>query len=125
MEIVTYREADHDEVVALVLHCQNDEAHLGLSLAGQPDLFDIHASYFEGGGCFWVAKEAGHVAGCIGLMNCGDGAAILKKFFVYERFRGAPCHLGQRLFGVLVRFARERGIRNIVLDTPKSTVRAH
>lgn len=125
MEIRTYRDEEREGVIALVLHCQNDEFHLGLTLEDQPDLLRVREEYLDAGGCFWVAREAGEVVGTIGLVPCGDGVAILKKFFVRERFRGAPRHLGQRLFAELLAFARERGMTRVLLDTPRSTVRAH
>lgn len=35
-----------------------------------------------------MAKDNGKLVGSIGLMNYGDGIGILKKFFVYEEYRG-------------------------------------
>ena len=55
----------------------------------------------------------------------GDGTAVLKKFFVYEPYRGAPCHLGRQLYGTLLDYARTHGVKQLILDTPKNTDRAH
>ena len=63
--------------------------------------------------------------GSIGLMKFGDGTAVLKKFFVYEPYRGAPCHLGRQLYGTLLDYARTHGVKQLILDTPKNTDRAH
>lgn len=106
MEIQTYIEADRDEIIALVLHCQNDGTRPLVSIDDQPELLHIQEKYLDNGGNFWVAKEQGKVAGSIGLMMCGNGLAILKKFFVYESYRGEPYHLGRKLYGILLDFAK-------------------
>ena len=49
----------------------------------------------------------------------------LKKFFVYEPYRGKPHNLGQQLYGVFLEFAKLHGFSRIILDTPKNTDRAH
>lgn len=124
-EIRIYREPDRDEVIALVLHCQNDGTRPLVSVEDQPELLNIREKYMEHGGNFWVAEDDGRVAGSIGLMNFGDGIGILKKFFVYESYRSAPHHLGRRLYDELIRFARDCGVKRLFLDTPKNTDRAH
>ena len=98
MEIQTYIEADRDEIIALVLHCQNDGTRPLVSIDDQPELLHIQEKYLDNGGNFWVAKEQGKVAGSIGLMMCGNG---------------------------LVDFAKKNGVKRIILDTPKNTDRAH
>lgn len=65
---------------------------------------------YDGGGNFLGAKDNGKTAGSIGLMKFGDGTAVLKKFFVYEPYRGAPCHLGRQLYGTLLDYARTHGV---------------
>lgn len=123
--IQPFEERDTDGIIELVLHCQNDGTRPPVTVDDQPDLRHITAEYIAAGGNFWVAKDNGKIAGTIALKPYGDGMAILKKFFVYEPYRGAPHHLGQRLYGELLAFAAEKGFRQIFLDTPKNTVRAH
>lgn len=94
-------------------------------MTSRRELFHIREEYVAGGGNFWVAKSDGNMAGTIGLMNKGNGIGILKKFFVYEPYRGAPHRLGSRLYAVLMEFARENSFKKIILDTPKNTERAH
>ena len=72
-----------------------------------------------------MAKENGKVVGSIGLMNKGNGLGILKKFFVYEPYRGKPHHLGLQLYRVFLDYAKTQGFSKIILDTPKNTERAH
>ncbi len=123
--IEQYEEADRDEVIELVLHCQNDGSRPLLSIDDQPELLHIGEKYFSGGGGFWVAKCRGRVIGSIGLMDLGDGVGVLKKFFVYEDYRGNPHHLGQKLYEKLLVSARDKGFNKLILDTPKNTERAH
>lgn len=125
IEIQTYSQSDRDEVIALVLHCQNDGTRPYVSAEQQPDLFHIPEKYIEGGGNFWVAKDQGKVAGSIGLMMFEEGIAVLKKFFVYEPYRSAPHHLGRRLYAELLGYAKQQGVKTLILDTPKNTGRAH
>ena len=125
IEIRTYSDEDREEVIRLVLHCQNDGARPSVSVDDQPELRRIPEKYMDGGGNFWVAKDNGKTAGSIGLMKFGDGTAVLKKFFVYEPYRGAPCHLGRQLYGTLLDYARTHGVKQLILDTPKNTDRAH
>ena len=125
IEIQTYTEPDRDEIILLVLHCQNDGTRPYVSIDNQPELLCIKEKYLDNGGNFWVAKENGKVAGSIGLMLYDDNLAILKKFFVYEPYRGKPHHLGQRLYQTLLDYAKARSVKKIILDTPKNTDRAH
>lgn len=125
IEVNKFEDTDRDEVIALVLHCQNDGSRPLVSVEDQPELLCIREKYLENGGCFWVAKENGLVAGSIGLLNAGGGIGILKKFFVYEAYRSRPHHLGSRLYEELLAFARKHCFHTLILDTPKNTDRAH
>lgn len=125
IEIMPYEENDTEEIIKLVLHCQNDGTRPVVDVYDQPELLCIREKYFTPGGFFWVAKEHKKIAGSIGLMNCGDGIGILKKFFVYEKYRSAPYHLGRKLFQELLSFARQHSFTTLILDTPKNTHRAH
>lgn len=125
IEINLFEEKDRDEIIQLVLHCQNDGTRPVVGVEDQPELLSIREKYFADGGCFWVAKEEGRVIGCIGLMNYGNGTGILKKFFSYEGYRGEPHHLGRKLYAELLSFAQQHNFKQLVLDTPKNTCRAH
>lgn len=125
LTIRTYKESDRDAVIALVLHCQNDGTRPLVTVDDQPELLHIDEVYLQTGGGFWVAEDEGTLAGSIGLLNNGKGVGILKKFFVYEPYRSAPQHLGRQLYAKLLDFAHANGFRELYLDTPKNTDRAH
>ena len=125
LKIDAFAQSDTDDIIKLVLHCQNDGTRPLVTVNDQPDLLHIKEEYIDTGGNFWVAKDEGKLAGTIGLYPCGNNTAILKKFFVYEEYRGVPHHLGQKLYLTLLDFAKEKGIKTLILDTPKNTERAH
>ncbi|MDE6101429.1 MAG: hypothetical protein K2F73_00415 [Ruminococcus sp.] len=45
MEIITYQEKYKQQIIDLILHIQNEEAKISLTLDEQPDLMDINVSY--------------------------------------------------------------------------------
>ncbi len=123
--IRTFQPGDRDAVISLVLHCQNDGTRPLVSVEDQPELLRIPELYLDRGGHFWVAMDDDALAGCVGLFPAEGSLGILKKFFVYEAYRGAPHHLGQRLYRTLADYARSHGFTALLLDTPKNTDRAH
>lgn len=126
LQIEIFKQSDTEEIIKLVLHCQNDGSRAEiLSLDKQPDLLNIKKEYIDSGGNFWVAKDNGKLAGTIGLYPLRNNIAVLKKFFVEEQYRGKPHHLGQQLYFTLLDFAKNKGIKTLILDTPKNTERAH
>lgn len=104
---------------------QNDGTRPPVTVDDQPDLLNITKAYIGAGGDFWIATDDGKLAGTIGIMPCGDGVAVLKKFFVYEKYQGEPHHLGRQLYSHLLEFAKKNNIKTVMLDTPHNTVRAH
>jgi GNAT superfamily N-acetyltransferase len=124
--VTAYESSHHEEAVGLILHVQNVESKVGISLEDQPDLLDIEGSYLTTGGGFWVAlDDAGHVVGTIGLLVKTASVAVLKKFFVNAAYRGAGTGCASQLFDALLSHAKARGIETIVLDTPSVATRSH
>ncbi len=78
MKIEAYSGKYDDEIIALVLSIQNEEAKIDLSLVEQPDLTDIARFYQKDGGNFWIALADGKVIGTVGLMMKENGCAVLK-----------------------------------------------
>ena len=63
IEIRTYSDEDREEVIRLVLHCQNDGTRPFVSVDDQPELLHIQEKYMDSGGNFWVAKDDGKNSG--------------------------------------------------------------
>lgn len=123
MKIETYSGKYDDEIISLILSIQNDEAKIGLSLQEQPDLLDIHRSYQQPGGEFWIALSDGRVIGTIGLMLKENHCAVLKKFFVEKAFRSQK--VGLSLYNELLKYAVSKGVHHILLDTPSVAHASH
>lgn len=120
-----FEAADRDAVIALVLGIQNDEFKLGLGIEDQPALLDIDAHFLQAGGGFWVAvDDTDTVVGSIGLLPKTARVAVLRSFFVAPAWRGKDSGCGQRLYAVLIEFARTAAFRQILLDTPGVATRA-
>lgn len=113
------------DVIDLVLHFQNDGTRPAVTLAQQPDLLNIVGEYIDKGGNFWIARDNETLIGSIGIMPYNTEIAILKKFFVYENYQGAPYHIGRTLYNELLDFVKKKGYKTILLDTPQNTKRAH
>lgn len=125
ISILPYQDDYKDDIIELVLHCQNDGTRPIVDVNGQKDLLNIDHDYFKNGGFFWTALDGSKLAGTIGLMNYGNNIGMIKKFFVYEQYRGEPNHLGQKLFSKMLEYAKTNGFKELYLDTPKNTLRAH
>lgn len=121
-----FREKDTASVVELVLGIQNDEFHLNLSIKDQKDLTDIDAYYGAQGGVFLVAEtSAGVIVGTIGLMRLRENLGVMKKFFVAADYRGKGRGVAGALYERFIESAKEKGVTQIILDTPSAAVRSH
>ena len=123
MQIITYQEKYKQQIIDLILHIQNDEAGINLSLEEQPDLLDISGCYEKDGGEFWLAVENVTVIGTLALMNKGGGNAVLKKGFVRADYRRQGI-LG-KLYAELQKFAEENGFTTFLFDTPSVATNCH
>ncbi len=123
--ITKFEEKYTQDIIDLVLHFQNDGTRPLLTVYDQLDLLNIKKEYIDKGGNFWIAKDNEKLIGSIGLMPINKDIAIMKNFFVYEDYQGEPHHTGQKLYSEFLKFAKSKGFKNILLDTPRNTVRAH
>lgn len=123
MIITNYNEQYKQKIIDMILHIQNEEAKISLSLEEQPDLLDIDKHYIKGGGEFLVAVEADSVIGTIAFMNYGNNNAVLKKFFVRSDFRCQK--VGLALYNELLSRLNEKGFKRVVLDTPSVATKSH
>lgn len=121
--IETYLDDYKQDIIDLILHIENDENKLDLTLEEQPDLSDIPTAFRNGGGEFWIALDNETLIGTIGLMKKNDKVAVLKKFFVRSDMRGTG--ISKKLYEAFLNYARENGICQIILDTPSVAERAH
>lgn len=123
MEIITYQEKYKQQIIDLILHIQNEEAKINLSLEEQPDLLDIPYFYEKDGGEFWLAIEDDAVIGTLALMNKGNGNGILKKGFVSKEYR--QCGIFGELYETLLAYAKKHHIKQLLFDTPSVASDCH
>lgn len=123
MEIITYQEKYKNQIIDLILHIQNYEAKINLSLEEQPDLLDIQTYYQKNGGEFWLAVENDIVIGTLALMNMGNGNGVLKKAFVNKAYRKQG--ILSRLYKHLLDFAKKNNMKLLMFDTPSVAVNCH
>ncbi|WP_125761613.1 GNAT family N-acetyltransferase [Companilactobacillus hulinensis] len=128
MKIETYKSNPQTlaGLVDLIEFCQNEEAHLGIKMIEQADVFDIPQHYQANGGNFWIAQDNGLTVGSIGLLNLENKNGVLKKLFTYPKYRGNPTRLGQKLFDTFIDYVKNNtDIQTIFLDTPEGEERSH
>jgi len=125
MKISVFNNKYTQEVIDLVLSCQNDGTRPIIGIKTQQDLLNIQSEYIDRGGNFWIALNNDKVVGTIAFYPYSNKIGILKKFFVDEKYRGYPNYLGQKLYAILLEYVKSNNFNTIILDTPKNTKRAH
>ena len=79
------------------------------------ELKSLPGPYAPPEGELLLAKRGDHVLGCIALKALEPGVAEIKRLFVRPQARGAG--VGKALVSALLSLARERGYREVKLDT--------
>lgn len=64
---------------------------------------------------FWLAEADGHIVGAIAIVGHTPDKAQLRWFILHPDFRGRG--LGKTLLNEAVKFCREKGYRNVFLET--------
>jgi len=123
MEIIQYSDEFRNGAIDLILSIQNNEAKVNLTIEDQPDLLDIPECYLKRDGNFWLAIDNEEVVGTLALMKIDSDWCALKKFFVRADYRSQK--VGLALYYRLLVFARQKGYRHIILDTPSVAVKSH
>ncbi|GEM47889.1 N-acetyltransferase [Deinococcus cellulosilyticus NBRC 106333 = KACC 11606] len=125
MQIRPFQPEDTQGIVQLILPIQTEEFGIPITLEDQPDLLDIQNFYQQGQGNFWVAVQDGQVVGTISLLDIGNNQGALRKMFVHPDFRGKPFGTAQKLLEVLLSWAREKGMKEVLLGTTAKYLAAH
>lgn len=120
MKLIAYNDTYKQAVIDLILSIQKDEFGVGVDLADQPDLQDIHAHYSQ----FWLAvDEEKGVVGTLGIVKFNAQQAVLKKMFVNVEYRGKS--VAQLLLDNLLAYCRTEQIKEIYLGTVEEFKAAH
>ena len=124
VNIEIYTDINKKDVADLVLHIQNAEFGIPITLELQPDLNEIPAFYQINNGNFWIAKIDDKIIGTISLLDIGNCQAALRKMFVDKNYRGKEFGVGQKLLDTLIEWARHKGFTEIFLGTTEKFTRA-
>lgn len=125
IEIKPFSPEHGDGVVSVILPIQQQEFDIPITLADQPDIFDIPGFYQKDKGNFWVALADGKVVGTISLLYIGNGQGALRKMFVKAEYRGKEHGVAQRLLDGLRDWCVQQGVREVFLGTTAKYLAAH
>lgn len=124
VDIDIYADINKKDVADLILHIQQSEFGIPITLELQPDLNEIPAYYQTNNGNFWVAKINGKVIGTIALLDIENCQGALRKMFVDKNYRGKDFGVGIKLLNTLIDWARRKGFAEIFLGTTEKFTRA-
>jgi N-acetylglutamate synthase-like GNAT family acetyltransferase len=124
VDIRRYRPEDREGLIGLVLPIQRDEFGVAITAEEQPD-FDVPGFFRGGASGFWIASDGERVLGSVGLLDIGDGVAVLRKMFVHADYRGKQHGLAQRLLDTVFDAARASGVAEVLLSTHERFLAAH
>jgi N-acetylglutamate synthase-like GNAT family acetyltransferase len=125
LQIREFTSEYQSQVVELILHIQQREYGIPITIDDQPDLLRIESFYQEGDGNFWTALNGKKVAGTLALKDIGNQQVALRKMFVDAEYRGRPNKTGERLLNHAIEWAGKKGISEIYLGTTLQFVAAH
>jgi GNAT superfamily N-acetyltransferase len=117
VNIEIYTDINRKDVADLILHIQNAEFGIPITLELQPDLNEIPGFYQIKNGNFWIAKIDDKIIGTISLLDIGNRKGALRKMFVDKDYRGKEFGVGQKLLNTLIDWAMRKGITEIFLGT--------
>lgn len=123
--IKEYEPQYKSEIMDFILQIQQQEFHIPITQADQPDLNDIPHFYQSKKGNFWVAVDEGCILGTISLLDIGNNQGVLRKLFVKADHRGKEHHTAKSLLQQLMEWAKEHGISEIYLGTTDKFLAAH
>ena len=124
IEVNTYLPSYKQEIIDLILHIQQNEFGIPITLEAQPDLNNIPSFYQKDKGNFWVAVIENKVVGTIALLDIGNSRGALRKMFVHKDFRGKEYGIGQILLNTLLEWARQNNFKEILLGTTEKFIAA-
>ena len=125
VSIIEYNNAYQSSIVNLILHIQQNEFGVEVTLQDQPDLMAINDFYRKGKGNFWIAVENEKLLGTVGLIDMQDGNLALRKMFVEANSRGKEKSVALLLLQTVLAWCKQKGVKNIYLGTVEILKAAH
>jgi GNAT superfamily N-acetyltransferase len=121
--IRAFRPEDKPGVVAVIKSVYDDYHYIVDFDHFEADLVDIQSTYQDAGGEFWVAEDAGVVAGSVGVLPHEGDTCELKRLYVGKAYR--RCGLATRLLATARGWAIANGYRRMVLWSDVLLTAAH
>jgi N-acetylglutamate synthase-like GNAT family acetyltransferase len=125
LTIEPYGAGFQGEILELIVNIQRVEFGISITAKDQPDLTEIPDFYQTGDGNFWVATLGRKVVGTISIKDIGQKTCALRKMFVHADYRGSKHKVAIRLLNTLIRWCRQRRVKNIYLGTTSRYLAAH
>jgi GNAT superfamily N-acetyltransferase len=123
-DIIEYADKYHQSLVDMILHIQQSEYHIPISMKDQPDLNHI-GNFYQKNGNFWIAVDGNDVVGSVALKNIGNGDAALRKMFVKKDYRGKDHGVSQGLLHGALDWSRRNNFNTLYLGTTPQFLAAH
>lgn len=124
-QIAAYSDKYQQAVVNLILPIQQNEFHVPITIDDQPDLKNIPSVYQKDNGNFWLALDNNEVIGSIALIDIGNHQTALRKMFVHQDHRGKDKGVAQMLMDELIKWCKNRDVKEIFLGTIDTMHAAH
>ena len=121
--IRAFRPEDKPGVVAVIKAVYDDYNYIVDFDEFEADLVDIQSTYQDAGGEFWVAEDAGVIAGSVGVLQHGGDTCELKRLYIAHAYRRRG--LATRLLGTAHGWAMSHGFRRMVLWSDVLLTAAH
>ncbi len=124
MQIVSYHKHLKNQVIGFIQKIWFEFNKSWEPEGRDKDFFNISSTYQLSGGEFWVVlDEKGDVVGTVALKPLSPNEVELKRFYLDSIYRGQG--IGKKLITKSIEKAKERGFKNIKLDTSKKLTQAY
>jgi N-acetylglutamate synthase-like GNAT family acetyltransferase len=126
MHIKQYEEKFKEDIIELILHIQQKEFGVPVTLQDQPDLQQIPSFYIKEKGNFWVAvDDDDQVIGTLALIDIGNEQGCIRKMFVKQAYRGKEQGVAQALIVNLFNWCKQNNIQELYLGTVEILKASH
>lgn len=125
IQVIPYKKKYQDDIINLILHIQQNEFGVPITIHDQKDLLNIDAVYKKDKGNFWIAVQEEKLIATIALIDIGNREGCLRKMFVQQEFRGKKYGVAILLLNTLMDWAKQKNMSAIYLGTTEVLKASH
>lgn len=125
IQVIPFEKKYQDDIINLILHIQQNEFGVPITIHDQKDLLTIDAVYKKEKGNFWIAVKDDRLIGTIALIDIGNREGCLRKMFVQQEFRGKEYGVAILLLHTLMDWAKQKNMTAIYLGTTEVLKASH